>query len=136
MVRRLDQTQLRAELQLPEARSFMLAYLGLVPSEHSSGERVRRGSITRAGNHHVRRLLIQAAWHHRHKPRVGVDLRQRRQGQSPQIVALADRAQRRLCRRFRRMQARGKHSTKIVVAVARELVGYLWAALILGPTTA
>lgn len=109
--------------------SQLMAYLGLVPSEYSSGPQQRRGGITRTGNRHVRRLLIEAAWHFRHKPRVGIALAQRRHGQPAHIVALADKAQQRLCRRYRRMERRGKHPTKIVVAVARELVGYLWAAL-------
>lgn len=109
--------------------SQLMAYLGLVPSEYSSGPRQQRGGITRTGNRHVRRLLIEAAWHYRHKPRVGAALSQRRHGQPASLIALADRAQLRLCRRYRRMEHRGKHPTKIVVAVARELVGYLWAAL-------
>jgi len=109
--------------------SQLMAYLGLVPSEYSSGPRQKRGGITRTGNRHVRRLLIEAAWHYRHKPRVGVALAERRHDQPAAIIALADKAQQRLCRRYRRMEHRGKHPTKIVVAVARELVGYLWAAL-------
>jgi transposase len=109
--------------------SALMAYLGLVPSEYSSGPRHQRGGITRTGNRHVRRLLIEAAWHYRHKPRVGEKLAARRHGQPPHIIALADKAQARLCRRYRRMERRSKHPTKIVVAVARELVGYLWAAL-------
>lgn len=116
--------------------SQLMAYLGLVPSEYSSGTRQQRGAITRTGNRHVRRLLIEAAWHYRHKPRVGEALRRRRHGQPAAIVALADKAQLRLCRRYRRMERRGKHTTKIVVAVARELVGYLWAALSPGAATA
>ena len=110
------------------ARALM-AYLGLVPSEHSSGERQHRGRITKAGNAHVRRLLIEAAWHYRHRPRVGVALRQRRAGQPSHIIAIADRAQHRLSHRFRDMVQRGKPSHKAVVAVARELVGFVWAAL-------
>jgi len=111
------------------APNQLMAYLGLVPSEHSSGPRQQRGGITRTGNRHVRRLLVEAAWHYRHKPRVGEKLAARRHGQPAAIIALADRAQLRLCRRYRRMERRGKHTTKIVVAVARELVGFLWAAL-------
>jgi len=109
--------------------SQLMAYLGLVPSEYSSGPRQQRGGITRTGNRHVRRLLIEAAWHYRHKPHVSEKLAQRRHGQPVTMIALADRAQLRLCRRYRRMERRGKHPTKIVTAVARELVGYLWAAL-------
>jgi len=110
------------------ARALM-AYLGLVPSENSSGERHRRGAITKAGNAHVRRLLIEAAWHYRHRPGVGVGLRRRRQGQPSAIIAIADRAQHRLCRRFRHLTERSKPFNKAVVAVARELIGFVWAAL-------
>lgn len=117
--------------------SQLMAYLGLVPSEYSSGPRQQRGGITRTGNRHVRRLLIEAAWHYRHKPHVSEKLAQRRHGQPATMIALADRAQLRLYRRYRRMERRGKHATKIVTAVARELVGYLWAALTPAtPTTA
>ena len=107
----------------------LMAYLGLVPSEHSSGERQHRGSITKAGNIHVRRLLIEAAWHYRHRPRVGVSMRRRRTGQPDGIIAIADRAQDRLSHRFRALTSRGKPPHKAVVAVARELVGFIWAAL-------
>lgn len=110
------------------ARALM-AYLGLVPSEHSSGESERRGSITKSGNRHVRRLLVEAAWHNRHRPGLSTPLRKRREGQPDRILAIADRAQQRLSRRFTRMVARGKPSPKAVVAMARELVGYIWAVL-------
>src|SRR5881628_1369537 len=106
-----------------------MAYLGLVPSERSSGEQRRQGSITRAGNHHVRRLLVEAAWHHRHRPVLSQPLRKRREGQPADIIAIADRAQERLHGRLMRMTRRGIHYNKTVVAMARELVGYLWATL-------
>ncbi len=112
-----------------ETARALMAYLGLVPSEYSSGERQRRGAITKAGNVHVRRLMIEAAWHYRHRPRVGEGLRRRRQGQSSAIIAIADRAQHRLSRRFRHLTEQGKPFNKAVVAVARELVGFVWAAL-------
>lgn len=114
--------------RFPSAPALM-AFLGLVPSEASSGDHRRRGGITRAGNQHVRRALIEAAWNHRHKPQVSKGLANRRLGQPPAMIALADRAQKRLCRRFRRMESRGKHHNKIVIAIARELAGFLWAAL-------
>lgn len=107
----------------------LMAYLGLVPSEHSSGESERRGSITRAGNSHVRRLLVEAAWHQRHRPSLPAPLRKRREGQPARVLALADRAQERLHRRYVRMTARGKAGPKTIVAMARELTGYLWAVL-------
>jgi transposase len=114
----------------------LMSYLGLVPSEHSSGERTRRGAITKAGNSHVRRVLVEAAWHYRHRPSVGATLRRRREGQPREVIAVADRAQRRLYRRFHRLVlASGKPSQKAIVAVARELVGFLWAALYQYPAT-
>jgi transposase len=106
----------------------LMAFLGLVPSEYSSGNRSVRGGITGAGNKHVRRLLVEAGWHYRHRPNVSA-LRKRREGQPPAVVAIADRAQQRLNRRFNRMVGRGVPSTKAVVAVARELVGFVWAAM-------
>ncbi len=115
------------------ARSLM-AYLGLVPSEHSSGESERRGSITKSGNRHVRRLLVEAAWHNRHRPGISLSLRRRREGQPDRVLAIADRAQQRLSARYARMSMRGKPNPKTVVAMARELVGYLWATL--HPSTA
>lgn len=108
----------------------LMAYLGLVPGEHSSGERARRGAITKTGNRHVRRVLVEAAWHYRHRPAVGVKLQQRREGQPPEVIRIADRAQRRLHRRFHRLVlASGKPTQKAVVAVARELTGFIWGAL-------
>ena len=105
------------------------AYLGLVPTEHSSGDSERRGSITKAGNAHVRRVLVEAAWHYRHRPGVGPALAKRREGQPAGAIAVADAAQHRLCRRYRRLDERGKTRTKIAIAIARELVGFIWAAL-------
>lgn len=107
----------------------LMAYVGLVPSECSSGERERRGSITKAGNRHVRRLLVEAAWHQRFRPTLSLPLRRRREGQPARVLAIADRAQERLAARYRRMSGQGKVSPKIVVAMARELTGYLWAVL-------
>lgn len=109
----------------------LMAYLGLVPSEHSSGDRTLRGGITKAGNAHARRVLVEAAWHYRHPPRGGVGLRKRREGQPARVVAIAERAHVRLSRRYRAMTTRGKPHNKVVVAIARELVGFLWATLAL-----
>lgn len=107
----------------------LMAYLGLVPGEDSSGEKHRRGRITRTGNALVRRLLVETAWHYQHRPRVGVALTRRRQGQPGRVIAIADKAQQRLCRRFRKLAAEHKPAPKIAVAIARELAGFLWAAL-------
>ena len=107
----------------------LMSYLGLVPTERSSGEREWRGGITKAGNGHARRLLIEAAWHNRHRPAVGLPLRKRRAGQPAWVIGIADRAQERLWRRWTRMTFTGKPSQKVVVAMAREMVGYIWAVL-------
>jgi transposase len=107
----------------------LMSYLGLVPRENSSGERERRGAITKAGNGHVRRLLVEAAWHNRSRPAIGLPLKQRRQGQPARVIAIADRAQERLHNRFIRMTFKGKPSQTVVVAMARELVGYVWSVL-------
>ena len=107
----------------------LMSYLGLTPSEYSSGARQRRGPITKTGNSHVRRILVESAWHYRHPPRVGAALRKRREGQPGWAVVLADRAQARLYRRHRRLADHGKPSVVANTAVARELAGYLWAVL-------
>jgi transposase len=123
---------IRAELhdfrRFHSARALM-AYLGLVPGENSTGEKHRRGRITRTGNALVRRLLVETAWHYQHRPGIGVALAKRRKGQPGRVVAIADKAQQRLCRRFRRLADQHKPAPKIVVAIARELAGFLWAAL-------
>jgi transposase len=110
------------------ARALM-SYLGMTPSEHSSGDRVRRGAITKAGNSHVRRVLIEAAWGNRHRPAVGYALRRRRAGQPDWVIAHADRAMQRLSRRHHRLLERGKPQNKVIAAMARELVGFVWAVL-------
>jgi transposase len=107
----------------------LMAYLGLLPSEYSSGERERRGGITKAGNTHARRVLVEAAWHYRHRPTLGRALRQRSQGQPAAIVGHAWRAQQRLHRRYRHLVGHGKRPPVAVTAVARELVGFIWAAM-------
>jgi transposase len=102
-------------------------FLGLTPSEHSSGERRRQGAITKAGNSHARRLLVEAAWHHRPPSRRSVTLERRRTGKSLIVRAQADRSARRLHARWHALEARGKPRTIIVVAIARELAGHCWA---------
>jgi transposase len=108
------------------AEEFM-SFVGLVPSERSSGERRRQGSITKTGNAHVRRLLVEAAWSAARRPQVGERLARRQHEQDPLTRARAWRCQQRLYRRWRRMAARGKPRQKIVVACARELAGFVWA---------
>lgn len=103
-----------------------MAYLGLAPSEHSSGGQTCRGRITTAGNGLV---LTEAAWHYQHRPGLGVALTRRLEGQPPRVIAIADKAQHGLCRRFRRLMAEHKPGPNVAVAIARELPGFLWAAL-------
>ncbi|MBD3335344.1 MAG: IS110 family transposase [Candidatus Eisenbacteria bacterium] len=110
------------------ARALM-SYLGLVPSETSSGDRECRGGITKTGNGHARRYLVEAAWHQRHRPAISLQLRKRREGQPAWVLAIADRAQERLWRQWYRMTFHGKPTQKVVVAMARELAGYIWAVL-------
>jgi len=107
----------------------LMAYLGLVPSEDSSGETQRRGALTKAGNSHARRVLVEAAWHYRHRPTIGRALANRSQGQPDEIVSHAWRAQQRLHRRYRHLLGHGKRTPVAVAAVARELVGFIWAAM-------
>jgi transposase len=105
----------------------LMGYLGLVPAQHSSGERVRRGSITKTGNAHARRLLIQAAWNYRFGPRIARQALQRQRDLPEPIRAIAWKAQVRLTGRFQRLQGRGVQINKVCVAVARELSGFIWA---------
>jgi transposase len=121
-------TELYDFQRFPRPRALM-AYLGLVPGEHSSGAQTRRTGITKTGNGLVRRTLVEAAWHYQHRPGIGRRLQQRRTGQPAALVALADKAQHRLCRRFHRLVAGHKPPPLVAVAVARELVGFIWAAL-------
>jgi transposase len=107
----------------------LMAYLGLVPSEYSSGDRERRGALTKAGNTHARRVLVEAAWHYRHRPTLGRALAARAQGQSPACRAQAWRAQQRLYRRYRHLVGHGKRPPVAVAAIARELVGFIWAVM-------
>jgi transposase len=105
----------------------LASYLGLVPSEQSSGTRRRQGSITKAGSSHARRLLIEAAWHYRRPPRISLTLKRRQAGQSPAAIDAAWRAQHRLHRRWSALDAqRGKKRTTVAVAVARELACFVW----------
>jgi transposase len=104
-----------------------MAYLGLVPSEHSSGESRRRGCITKAGNAHVRRALIESAWSYRFRPALSQAIRERNRYASPRAQGIAWKAQERLHRRYVRMMGRGMNKQKTVTALARELAGFVWA---------
>lgn len=129
-----DLTALTIAAELGDARRFatapsLMAYVGLVPSEHSSGRQRVQGAITKTGNAHLRRVLVESAWHYRHHPFVSAALRQRQRGAPVAVVARAWTAQHRLHRRYARFAARGKRQQHIVTAVARELTGFVWAAL-------
>jgi transposase len=111
-----------------ERAGKLMSFVGLVPSEHSSGDRRRQGQITKAGSGHARRLLVEAAWHYRRPPRRGATLRRRQDGQPEHICEISWTAQRRLHRTWQRLDhQRGKRRTIVAVAVARELAGFCWA---------
>lgn len=105
----------------------LMGYSGGVPSEHSSGDRRQRGSITKTGNAQLRRLVTEASWSYRHGPGLHLALRKRQRELAPEVTAMAWQAQVRLCRRFRTLVGRGKPSQKAVTAVSRELLGFMWA---------
>jgi transposase len=109
------------------------AYLGLVPAEHSSGTQRVQGSITKTGNTHARRLLVESAWHHRKPYRPSQPLQRRQAGQPAAVRERAERGNRRLHHRWRRLDSRGKRSTVSVVAVARELAGWCWSLAVMDP---
>lgn len=105
----------------------LMAYLGVVPSEHSSGESKSRGGITKTGNGHVRRVLVEAAWKYRFPARKSAVVQRRAEQTSDQVQDIAWKAQKRLCARFRLLEARGKLKVKVCMAIARELAGFVWA---------
>jgi transposase len=114
--------------RFPTAGSFS-AFCGLVPMEHSSGERTWRGGITHAGNAHLRAQLVESAWAYKARPAVGATLRLRQEGLDPAVIARAWRAQMRLCGRFGRLDARKSNRKTVVTAIARELAGFVWAEM-------
>ena len=105
----------------------LMGYSGAVPSENSSGKRVQRGSITKAGNAHLRRIAVEAAWSYRLRPGIGPRLRKRQENVPDEIKEIAWKAQIRLTKRYARLAAAGKDQRKIVTAVGRELLGFIWA---------
>jgi transposase len=129
-----DLTALTIAAELGDPRRFpnapsLMAFTGLIPSEHSSGAKQARGPITKTGNAHLRRVLVEAAWQYRHHAFLGPALTTRQRGAPRTAIDIAWHAQRRLHRRYRVLAARGKPKQLIVTAVARELTGFLWAAL-------
>lgn len=105
----------------------LMAFMGLVPSEHSSGGTKKRGSITRTGNRHARRILVESAWSYRFRPTMSYEIRKRNVGISPEVQAIAWKAQGRLHSRYIRLQGNGKNKQQTVTAIARELAGFVWA---------
>jgi transposase len=105
----------------------LAAFVGLVPSEHSSGATRHQGGITKTGNGRARRALIEAAWAYRFNAKVSEQIRKRIEGLPRPIQDIAWKAQLRLCRRFRRLISRGKHPNVAVTAIARELLAFMWA---------
>jgi transposase len=115
------------EISRFESARQLMGYSGAVPSEDSSGKRNRHGSITKAGNAHLRRIAVEAAWSYRFRPSIGARLRERQEGVPEPIKEIAWKAQIRLHKRYWRLAAAGKDPRKIVTAVARELLGFIWA---------
>jgi transposase len=110
-----------------ESARQLMGYSGAVPSENSSGQRKQQGSITKTGNAHLRRIVVEAAWSYRLRPGVGPALRKRQEGVPEEIKEIAWKAQHRLHKRYMRLLAAGKDQKKIITAVGRELLGFIWA---------
>ncbi len=110
-----------------EHPSQLMAYSGAVPSEYSTGRKEWKGSITKTGNAHLRRVLVEASWSYRRGPQLSGEVRKRQEGVAPEIKEIAWKAQNRLCSRYRRLCAKGKPEPQAVTAVARELLGFMWA---------
>jgi len=129
-VRQISAATIVAEVgelsRFPRPRQLM-GYSGAVPREHSSGERTRRGGITKTGNAHLRRIVGEASWAYRHRPNLSRQLRQRQEGLREELKEIAWKAQHRLYQRFRKLTARGKTKQQVVTAVGRELLGFIWA---------
>jgi transposase len=105
----------------------LMGYSGAVSSENSSGGKIRRGSITKTGNAHLRRVIVEAAWSQRYKPVLSLTMRKRQEGLSAEVQELASKARHRLHRRYMHLLARGKTKQEVVTAVAREMLGFIWA---------
>ena len=112
--------------RFPNPRQLM-GYSGMVSSEYSTGKHVRRGGITKTGNAHLRRVIVEAAWAYQHKPWIGGWLAKRQQGLDEETKAIAWKAQWRLCTRYKKLAAGGKNKPQIVTTIGRELLGFIWA---------
>ena len=119
-----------------ERPSQLMAYLGLIPSEHSSGDKQRKGSITKTGNSHVRKALVEAAQAYRLPARKSRAIQKRQEGVSEKICDISWKAQYRLCGRYKKLAGRGKNSNLVKTAVARELAGFAWAIALEVPKVA
>jgi len=115
------------DLTRVENPRHVMKYLGLIPSADSSGERRRQGSITKTGNTHARRALVEGAWAYRYPAKVSRHLQLRLEKLPTAIQAISWKAQVRLCKRYRQLMAKGKHANQVVVAIARELSAFMWA---------
>lgn len=115
------------DLRRFETAGQFMAFLGLIPSEHSSGKSNKRGPLTRTGNAHVRRILVEAVHHYRHRPTLSAALSERQKGISQEVIDISWNAQKRLCQRLAHLTTRNKPYNKIIVALARELAGFIWS---------
>ena len=110
-----------------ESARKLMGYCGIFPSEDSSGKRKRQGSITKTGNAHLRRIVVESAWSYRHRPCIGARLCKRQDGVPAEITEIAWKAQNRLHRRYMKLMAAGKDQRKTMTAIGRELMGFIWA---------
>jgi transposase len=110
-----------------ETPSQLMAYCGMVPSEHSSGGKIRKGSITKTGNAHVRRVIVESSWCYQHRPWLGGYLAKRQKGLDPELIEIGWKAQHRLHTRYKNLTNKGKNKPQTVVAVGRELLGFIWS---------
>jgi transposase len=110
-----------------ESARKLMGYSGSFPSEDSSGKRIRKGGITKAGNAHLRRIVVESAWSYRHRPAIGAKLRRRQEGVPAEITEIAWKAQNRLHRRYMKLMVAGKDQRKTMTAIGRELLGFIWA---------
>lgn len=114
-------------LQRFDSPRQLMGHAGVVPREYSSGNRVQRGGITKTGNAHLRRVVVEAAWAYQHRPWVGGFLKKRQAGLSQEVIDIAWKAQQRLCKRYQKLSNAGKNKPQVVTAVGRELLGFIWA---------
>lgn len=110
-----------------ESPRQLMGHAGIVSREYTSGNRVRRGGITKTGNAHLRRVVVESAWAYQHRPSVGSGLKKRQEGLGQDVIDIAWKAQQRLCGRYKKLSNAGKNKPQVVTAVGRELLGFIWA---------